>query len=52
MVPHRHNWVFCCETTHRLKPKIKRFENWLLEQVAADRALDAYRLHTEEQTGT
>jgi LysR family transcriptional regulator, glycine cleavage system transcriptional activator len=43
MVPHRHSWQFCCEAAHRLKPKIKRFENWLLEQIAADPALKDYR---------
>lgn len=43
MVPHRHSWQFCCEAAHRLKPKIKRFENWLMEQVAADPSLNAYR---------
>lgn len=43
MVPHRHGWQFCCEAAHRLKPKIKRFESWLLEQVAADPTLTPYR---------
>jgi LysR family glycine cleavage system transcriptional activator len=43
MVPHRHSWQFCCEAAHRLKPKIKRFESWLLEQVAADPTLSQYR---------
>jgi LysR family transcriptional regulator, glycine cleavage system transcriptional activator len=52
MVPHRHSWVFCCEAAHRLKPKIKRFENWLVEQVAADRDLDSYRIEAKERTGT
>jgi LysR family glycine cleavage system transcriptional activator len=35
-VPHRHSWQFVCSNTQRLKPKIRRFENWLVEQVAAD----------------
>jgi LysR family transcriptional regulator, glycine cleavage system transcriptional activator len=52
MVPHRHSWVFCCAASHRLKPKIRRFESWLVEQVAADRDLDPYRLETKERTGT
>ncbi len=52
MVPHRHSWVFCCEASHRLKPKIRRFENWLVEQVAADRDLDPYRIEIKERTGT
>ncbi len=26
-----------------MKPKIKRFEDWLVKQVAADPSLDAYR---------
>jgi hypothetical protein len=52
MVPHRHSWQFCCETSHRLKPKIRRFENWLLEQVAGDPALAAYRAPVMERTGT
>lgn len=52
MVPHRHSWQFCCEPSHRLKPKIKRFEAWLVEQVAADPNLAAYRLQETERTGT
>jgi hypothetical protein len=26
-----------------MKPKIKRFEDWLVKQIAADPALEAYR---------
>jgi LysR family glycine cleavage system transcriptional activator len=52
LVPHRHSWQFCCEVSHRLKPKIKRFEAWLTEQVAADPNLDPYRIETAERTGT
>lgn len=40
-VPHRHHWQFVCAGTQRLKPKIKRFENWLAEQVALDDSLEA-----------
>lgn len=40
-VPHRHCWQFVCGNTQRLKPKIRRFEAWLAEQVAADPALPA-----------
>ena len=43
MVPHRHDWRFMCPTGQRLKPKIRRFEQWLGEQVAADPALKPYR---------
>ena len=42
-VQHRHNWLFACNAEHRMKPKIKRFEDWLVKQIAADPALDAYR---------
>ncbi|MCB1434664.1 MAG: LysR family transcriptional regulator [Alphaproteobacteria bacterium] len=43
MVQHRHNWLFACNAEHRMKPKIKRFEEWLVKQVAADPTLEAYR---------
>lgn len=52
LAPHRHSWQFACATAHRLKPKIRRFENWLLEQVADDPALSAYRAPLAERTGT
>ncbi|MCA3555688.1 LysR substrate-binding domain-containing protein [Aestuariivirga sp.] len=42
-VQHRHNWLFACSAEHRMKPKIRRFEDWLARQIAADPALDAYR---------
>jgi LysR family transcriptional regulator, glycine cleavage system transcriptional activator len=42
-VPHRHQWLFACNSEHRMKPKIKRFEDWLVKQVAADPALEPYR---------
>lgn len=41
--PHRHNWLFACNAEHRMKPKIKRFEDWLVRQIAADPALEPYR---------
>jgi LysR family transcriptional regulator, glycine cleavage system transcriptional activator len=42
-VKHRHNWFFVCKQEDRNKPKIKRFEEWLLKQVAADPSLEPYR---------
>ena len=42
-VPHRHNWLFACNAEHRMKPKIKRFEDWLVKQISADAGLEAYR---------
>lgn len=41
--PHRHQWLFACNAEHRMKPKIKRFEDWLVRQVNADPALEPYR---------
>jgi LysR family transcriptional regulator, glycine cleavage system transcriptional activator len=43
MVPHRHQWQFACKAEDKLKPKIRRFEDWLLKQVAADPVLHAYK---------
>ena len=43
LVPHRHRWQFACKPEDKLKPKIKRFEDWLMKQVAADPNLAAYR---------
>jgi LysR family glycine cleavage system transcriptional activator len=43
MVPHRHQWHFACKGEDKLRPKIRRFEEWLVRQVAADSALGAYR---------
>lgn len=43
LVPHHHQWQFACNGEDRMKPKIKRFEEWLVKQVAADSSLDAYR---------
>lgn len=47
-VPHRHHWQFVCSNTQRLKPKIKRFENWLAEQVALDSSLQ----HSTNERGS
>ena len=41
-VPHRHHWYFACTTENRNKPKIKRFEEWLVKQVATDPTLQTY----------
>ena len=42
-VPHRHNWLFACKGENRMKPKIKRFEDWLVKQINADPVLEPYR---------
>lgn len=38
--PNKNQWYFACHSEHRNKPKIKRFEDWLVKQVAADPALE------------
>jgi LysR family transcriptional regulator, glycine cleavage system transcriptional activator len=43
-VPHKHQWYFACNAEHRKKNKIKRFEDWLMKQVASDPALSSYRM--------
>ncbi len=43
LVPHRHQWQFACNGENRMKPKIKRFEDWLVKQIAADPTLEPYR---------
>lgn len=43
MATHRHAWQFVCSSTHRLKPKIRRFEEWLVGQIEADPRLSPYR---------
>ena len=43
-VPHKHQWYFACNAEHRKKNKIKRFEDWLMKQVATDPALSVYRM--------
>ena len=43
LVPHRHQWQFACNSENRMKPKIKRFEDWLVKQIAADPTLEPYR---------
>lgn len=35
-VPHEYWWAFACRATDRLLPKVKLFEDWLVEQIAAD----------------
>ena len=42
-VPNRHHWLFACGAENRLNPKIKRFEDWLVRQIAADATLEPYR---------
>jgi DNA-binding transcriptional LysR family regulator len=42
-VQNRSQWYFACHAEHRNKPKIKRFEDWLAKQVAADPALEALK---------
>lgn len=44
LVPHRHTWQFVCAAENKLKPKIKRFEDWLVKQVAGDPSLARYRI--------
>ena len=43
-VPHQHQWYFACNSEHRKKNKVRRFEEWLMKQVAADPALSNYRI--------
>lgn len=43
-VPHAHQWCFACSMEHRKKPKVRRFEEWLLKQVASDPTLSEYRI--------
>ncbi|WP_170984509.1 transcriptional regulator GcvA [Rhodoligotrophos defluvii] len=38
-VAHRRGWYFVCEMAERTRPKIRRFEAWLREQIAADPAI-------------
>jgi LysR family transcriptional regulator, glycine cleavage system transcriptional activator len=42
-VPHRHQWYFACQSENRKKNKVRRFEEWLMKQVAQDPALSMYR---------
>ena len=35
-VPHKHWWAFACRNSSRLLPKIKLFEDWLVDQIAND----------------
>jgi LysR family transcriptional regulator, glycine cleavage system transcriptional activator len=43
-VPHRHQWYFACNAEHRKKNKVRRFEEWLMKQVAQDPALSMYKI--------
>jgi LysR family transcriptional regulator, glycine cleavage system transcriptional activator len=43
-VQHRHQWYFACNAEHRKKNKIRRFEDWLMKQIATDPSLGAYRM--------
>jgi LysR family transcriptional regulator, glycine cleavage system transcriptional activator len=43
-VEHRHQWYFACSAENRKKNKVRRFEDWLMKQVATDPALSAYRI--------
>jgi LysR family transcriptional regulator, glycine cleavage system transcriptional activator len=42
-VEHKHHWYFACNAEHRSKNKIKRFEEWLVKQVAADTMLEVLK---------
>jgi LysR family glycine cleavage system transcriptional activator len=44
MVPHRLQWLFACQSEHRLKTKVRRFEDWLVRQVGQDPDLGPYGL--------
>jgi len=43
-VPHRHQWYFACLQESRKKSKVRRFEEWLVKQVASDPALSNYKI--------
>jgi hypothetical protein len=40
-----------CASGQRLKPKIRRFEQWLTDAIAADAALEPYRQPTDVREG-
>jgi LysR family transcriptional regulator, glycine cleavage system transcriptional activator len=42
-VEHKHHWYFACNAEHQKKNKIKRFEDWLVKQVAADPMLEVLK---------
>ena len=48
-VPHRHHWLFACKAEHRMKPKIRRFEDWLGE---ADRRRSGARTLSRKRKGS
>jgi len=45
-VAHKHNWYFACTQANRNKNKVRRFEDWLVKQVAADPALEVLKNDT------
>jgi LysR family transcriptional regulator, glycine cleavage system transcriptional activator len=42
-IEHRHHWYFACSSEHKNKNKVKRFEEWLVKQVAADPMLEVLK---------
>jgi LysR family transcriptional regulator, glycine cleavage system transcriptional activator len=43
-VAHRLDWQLACRAGSRTRPKIVRFENWLMKQIEADPSLEPYRI--------
>jgi LysR family transcriptional regulator, glycine cleavage system transcriptional activator len=43
-IPHRLDWQLAYRSESRTRPKIARFENWLMKQIAADPSLEPYRI--------
>lgn len=41
VVPHIRSWQFVCESAHRMRPRIRRFESWLAGQIAAEPTIGA-----------
>lgn len=41
-VPHQHHWELVCSQEDRDEPKIRWFEDWLIEQVAADPEIEQH----------
>jgi LysR family glycine cleavage system transcriptional activator len=48
-VLHRHQWLFACRGENRMKPKIRKFEEWLLKQVSQDADLLPYKLSSKAE---
>jgi DNA-binding transcriptional LysR family regulator len=46
-VPHRLQWLFACKAEQKLKPKVRKFEEWLVKQIAKDPDLAPYQLATK-----